>query len=220
MNVVGGGRGSVSYLKFNKDLPASVGKEIGKLEEIFHQVFKQISYFQNNLELQRGKASSALRRNLNAHLELMGKSAPVLLNFADVIKSFMAMIESVDEGGSSPILPTGRMEWQYSLSSERIEEEVQLEATSLKEASLSFETNLLNMDELFSSFNTMINEVISETNLPWDDFTSVWREAQSKVESIMEETKKHIEKLLKEVKAFVEEISRVDHMTSQLNILV
>ncbi len=216
MIVASAGGGGGSYLKYNKKLPNTVGKTIGELEEIFHQVFKQISYFQDKLDHQRGKAASSLRGSLNSHLELMGKSAPVILNFADVMKSFMAMIESTDEEGSSFITPTGRAEWQYSLSTERIDEEIELDASTMKEAALSFKANITNMDELFSSFNKMINEIISETNLPWDDFTSVWAEAQDKVKSIMEETKNHIEKLLKEVKIFVQKIVRLDHMASQL----
>lgn len=216
MIVSGGG----SYLKYNKKLPDSIGKTISELEEIFHHVFRHITFFQEKLDQQRGKAASSLRRNLNSHLELMGKSAPVLLNFADVMKSFMAMIESTDEEGSGYITPTGRAEWQYSLSSDRIEEEIKLDANTIRQAALSFKTNLSNMDELFSSFSTMINEVITKTNLPWDDFTSIWAEAQSKVKSIMEETKNHIEKLLEEVEIFVQEIVRLDHMAGQLKVVI
>ncbi|MEI3614237.1 hypothetical protein [Pseudogracilibacillus sp. SO30301A] len=212
-----GGGGGGSYLKYNKKLPDTIGKAIGELEEIFHQVFKQISYFQDKLDHQRGKAASSLKGNLKSHLELMSKSAPVLLNFADVMKSFMAMIESTDEEGSGFITPTGRAEWQYSLSTERIDEEIKLDASTMKAAALSFKSNIANMDELFTSFNQMINEVISETKFPWDDYTSIWVEAQKMVKSIMEETKNHIEKLVKEVKVFVQEMVRLDHMASQLN---
>src|SRR5690625_250267 len=219
MIVVGGGPRN-SYLKYNKRLPEVIEKRTSELEEVFHQVFSNITDIQGKLEQQRGKASSALKRNLNHHLELMGKSAPVLLNFADVMKSFMVMIESVDEDGSGLITPYGRAEWQYSLSSERIEEEVTVVANTMKSAAITLENNVLNMDELFSSFHTMLHEVITESNLPWDDFASVWFEAQGKVESIIEETKIHIEKLIKEVEVFVEEIVRLDHMISHMNIVV
>src|SRR5690625_897224 len=99
--------GGASYVKYNKKLPDSIGKTIGELEETFHQVFRHITFFQEKLDQQRGKAAASLRRKLNSHLELMGKSAPVLLNFADVMKSFLAMIESTDEEGSGFITPTG-----------------------------------------------------------------------------------------------------------------
>lgn len=219
MIIVGGGSSS-SYLKYHKRLPDMIEKRTSELEEVFHQVFKNITYIQGELEHQRGKASAALKKNVNSHLELMGKSAPVLLNFADVMKSFMAMMKSIDEDGSGLITPYGRAKWQYSLSSERVEEEVALEANSMESAAISLKNNVSNMDDLFSSFHTMLNEVMTETNLPWDDFTGIWSEAQDKVESIIEETKSHIEKLLKEVEAFVEEIVRLDHMMSQMNIVV
>ncbi|MBO1001779.1 hypothetical protein ACFSKI_10815 [Pseudogracilibacillus auburnensis] len=220
MIVSSGGGGSGSYLRFTKSLPDSIGKTISELEEIFHQVFRQIKYFQKGLDHQRGKAASSLRGSINIHLELMGKSAPILLNFADVMKSFMLMIMTTDDDGAGFITPNGRAEWQYSLSSERIEKEIKLEANTMSEAAFSLKTNVSNMDELFSSFDSMINEVISGTNLPWDDFTSVWAEALGRVGSIVEETKSHIEKLLKEVEVFVQEIVRLDHMASQLKIAI
>lgn len=210
----------MSQFKFNKRIPEHITKSIGQLEELFHHLIRQIIYFQEKLDRQSGKAASALKRNLNHHLQLMSKSAPILLNFADVMKSFMLMVESTDQGGSTFIMSTGRAEWQYSLSSERIEKEIKLDSKTMKGAALSFQNNVANIDELFAEFNTMLNEVISETQLPWDDFTSVWSEAHDRVKSITEETKKHIEKLTKETERFVQELNRLDHMAAQQKIVV
>lgn len=219
MNVASSG-GSGASLRFDKSLSESIGNSIGELEETFHQVFGYITYFQEKLNQQSGKAASKLRKNLNKHLELMGKSAPVLLNFVDVIKSFMLMMEANDEENSAVSLPTGRAEWQYSLSSERIEDEVKVDEETMRGAALSFQYNITNIEELFVSFKEMINEVISKTNLPWDDFTSIWSEAESQVQSIMEKTKEHIEQLVKEVEALVQEIVRLDTMASRLQFIV
>src|SRR5690625_5217274 len=164
MIVVGGGPKN-SYIKYNKRLTEVIEKRTNELEEVFNQVFSNITDIQGKLEQQRGKASLALKRNLNHHLELMGKSAPVLLNFADVMKSFMVMIESVDEDGSGLITPYGRAEWQYSLSSERIEEEVGVEANSMKSAAITLENNVLNMDELFSRSEEHTSELQSRGHL-------------------------------------------------------
>lgn len=86
------------------------------------------------------------------------------------------------------------------------------------EAADTFQSNVSAIDELFSSFNTMLTQVISGTVLPWGDFADIWSEAQMKVASIMEKTKDHIEKLLKEVGAFVEELERVDYMASRMTL--
>ncbi|GIO24155.1 hypothetical protein [Oceanobacillus sp. J11TS1] len=219
MNLASDGGGGNGF-KFNKSLPDNVGKTINELEESFHQVFGYITYFQEKLDQQSGKAASSLKTNLNKHLELMGKSAPVLLNFVDVMKHFMLAMEAADEGNSVINSSTARAEWQYSLSSERIEDEVKVDEDIMREAALSFKFNVTNIEELFLSFKTMINEVISETNLPWDDFTSIWFEAEVKIESIVEKTKEHIEQLLKEVEAFVQEIVRLDTMASRIEFTV
>lgn len=118
--------GSSEGFKFDKELASSIGSKISNLEELFHQIFKQISYFQEKLNQQSGKAASALKSNLNSHLKLMGKSAPVLLNFVDVMKHFMLAMEAADDEAAITSIPTGRAEWQYSLSAERIEDEVKI----------------------------------------------------------------------------------------------
>lgn len=210
----------LSQFEFNKKLPDDVTKAIGQLESLFQQIFRQISYFQDNLNRQHGKAASALKRNLNRHLELMSKSAPTLLNFTDVMKSFLATIVSIDEGNAGFVMATGRAAWQYSLSTERIDEEIKLDANTMKEAAASFQENLANMEELFAEFNTLLNEVMAESHIPWDDFSSVWSEAQQRVRAITEETKSHIEKLVRQTNLFVQELNRLDHMAAQLKISV
>lgn len=203
-----------SAIKFKRSLPDQVEKSISELEQLFQEIFRQISFFQENLDVQQGKAASALKRNLNQHLEMMAKTAPVLLNFADIMKIFMSIIQATDD--DTIISPTlvGRAEWKYSLSPERIEEDITLEAESLQSSALLFKSNLTNVAELFASFNSLLNEAIDGVYLPWEDLTSVWDEAKGKVQSVTDETEKHIETLIKEADAFVSEISRVDHMAA------
>lgn len=201
-------------ITFKRSLPGQVEKTIGKLEELFQEIFKQISYFQEHLATQEGKAASSLKSNLNKHIEMMAKSSPVLLNFADVMKNFMNIIQATDDDKIVSGALVGRAEYQYSLSTERIDEDITLDADSLKDATTKFKSNLTNVAELFSSFSKLLAEAIEGVYLPWDDLAGTWDEAKKKVKSVTEKTEEHIDKLIKEANAFVTEISRVDHLVA------
>src|SRR5699024_9647429 len=147
--------------------------------------------------------------------EFIAKSAPVLLHFADVLKSLITAIESTDEDGEmSLVAPKGRMKWQYSLSVERIESEVDIDVHSITNAALQFKSNLVNIDELFSEFNTMLDQVVSESYLPWGNLKGVWDESLDKASQITEATKEQLEQLIKDTNKFVFEMTRLDTMAS------
>lgn len=209
----------MSQFELDKQLPEKVAKSIGNLETLFQEIFRQITFFQNELNLQHGLAASALKRNLNQHIELMGKSAPILLNFTEVMKSFLEMILSTDEGYGSFVKPKGRAEWKYSLSVERIEEEIEIDSSSLRAAADSFKANLATVEEVFHEFNRLLDDLLSDSHIPWDDFESIWGEAKHRIRTITEETNEHIEKLIKQTSVFVYELNRVDHMASLYKVI-
>jgi ElaB/YqjD/DUF883 family membrane-anchored ribosome-binding protein len=206
----GGGGGE--YFSLHRSLQSDINKSISTLEELFHQTFRQITYFQGKLENQSGKAATTLRENLNDHAEMMSTSASSFLNFGDILSSLMLAIEATDEGNIVLVSPRGRMEWKYSLSMERIEEEINLDSQSLRQAANKFETNLVHMQELFYTFNKMIHKGTDGSHLPWGDLRAIWTEAAYEVKSIAEELKNQMEALIKDTNTFVSEMSRVDHM--------
>src|SRR5699024_1623591 len=193
----------MEQLQFNKFLSEETIKTIGELEEHFHQVFRHIVYFQDNLNNQSGKAATALKRNLNRHLDLMGKSSVTLLNFADVMYHLMRAIRETDEGNANLSIPTGRQAMTDSLSPERIEEEISFDSNNLNSYAINFQNNITNINELFSSFDHMLMNVISNSTIPWDDYDSVWNEAKNQIELITEVTQEHINKLLDETEQFI-----------------
>lgn len=149
---------------------------------------------------------------------MMSTSASSFLNFGDILSSLMLAIEATDEGNGGLVSPRGRMAWKYSLSMERIEEEINLESQSLRQAGNAFEINLVHMQELFDTFNKMIHKVTDETHLPWGNLRAIWLEAAHEVRAIAEELKNQIKKLIKDTNIFVSEMSRVDHMAGHAMI--
>jgi len=206
------------YFMYNKRLHDLTSKTIADLKNGYHQIFRQISDLHWKLSKQNGMAASALERNLSRHSGLMKQNAAVLLNFTDVLKSLMSTIEATDEGSSTMFTPTGRQEWQYALSSNVTTVQIKLDAAMMREAAVSFKSNLTYMDEVFSAFNTMINEVLAKVEIPWDDFSGMWSDAQSMVRSVTEETQHHINALVEDTELFVYELERVDRMLGRVNV--
>lgn len=204
--------GGGDYFTIRRSLQGEVNQSIGKLENLLHQVFRQITYFQEKLDGQSGLAASKLKKSLNEHLEIMNKSANALLHFSDTVNSLIVAIESTDDGSTNIIMPRSRMEWQYSLSVERVEEEIVLAPGTMRQAALQFQTNLVNIDELFSEFTTLLNKVTEASHLPWGNFRGIWSEAIYKVEQIAEETTNQIQCLINDTNEFVYEMGRLDHM--------
>nr|WP_289037209.1 hypothetical protein [uncultured Allobacillus sp.] len=208
----------MTQFELMKELPENINHTIGQLEEQVHQVFKHIAYFQERLNAQHGMAATSIKGNLNAHITLMGKSAPILLHFMDVMKYLVSALVSTDEGAPSIQTPISRAEWNYSLSSERIKDEVKLDAESLKEAAISLQNNMTLTDSIFHQFNRVIESMMADTRLPWGDFNSNWHEAKSRMRAITEETNHHIASLVEESNLLVQELERVDHMAAQMKI--
>lgn len=215
IEIAGSGGSGGNYFTFDRSLPGQIGKSIGNLEDLFQQIFSRIDYFQQSLIIQKGKAASTLKKNLNEHTEFMAKSAPILLHFADLMRHFMLTIEAADNEETINAELTGRSEWQYTFSEEGVADEIQLEPATLERATEDFQENLMNVHDVFDEFSSLLNEAMEGVNLPWDDFTSIWNDTKQKIKSITEETEKHIEKLMKEAMAFLQEITRVDQMISQ-----
>src|SRR5690625_3537448 len=100
--------GGGDYFTIRRSLQGEVNQSIGKLENLFHQVFRQITYFQEKLDGQSGLAASKLKKSLNEHLEIMNKSANALLHFSDTVNSLIVAIESTDDGSTNIIMPRSR----------------------------------------------------------------------------------------------------------------
>lgn len=208
----------MAQFELMKELPENINRTIGQLEEQFHQVFKHITYFQERLNGQHGKAATAIKGNLNSHITVMSKTAPILLHFTDAMRYLLIALVSADEGAPNITKPTERAEWNYSLSTDRIQEEVKLEPESLKDAAVSLQNNITLTDTIYNQFNTMIESVMTETRLPWEDFDSDWHEAKFRMRSITEETNHHIASLVEQSNLLVQELERVDHMAAQMKI--
>jgi len=73
--------GEGNYFGLRKSLFEEVKKTKSTLHEHFHEMFNQLSFFQQYLNTQRGMAVNALQLSLDDHLEFLSKSAQPCCTF-------------------------------------------------------------------------------------------------------------------------------------------
>lgn len=206
----------MGIFKFNKHLPNDVTTKMVIMEENIDVVFEQMIYFRRELDNHTGKAANALRNMMDDHIEFFSKASVAMLNFADVLQAFVTEMMLVDEGVLACAPPLhGRLEYQYSYSADRIEEEIYLNPAGLEQATDSFQSNLESLREILASFNTMIDEIVRETHFPWDEVSSIWDESKKEVNAILADAEHRVNELIKSSDNLVEELTRVDHLISQ-----
>lgn len=205
---------------FDKSVASDLKASIEQLEQYYFHLFNQIATFQEKLEPQKGHAAVDLKILVNRYLSLLGKSAPAILHFSDIAQHLLLALETVDEGGSEFTKPTSRTEWQYSFSEENLENTIEVYDASLRLAADQFQGNLGNIDELFSTFDKVINQVEDTTKIPWADFNMVWGESKYKCKSIIEELRSQAQHLITQTKLYLDEMARVDHMAADQMVQV
>lgn len=201
--------------KFHKSLPDDTTTQARKMEESMDTVFEQLVYFREELEQHTGKAAISLRDELDEHIEFFSKASVGILNFADVIQAFVTEIALSDEGVLACAPPLqGRLEYQYSFSSSRIEQDIYLHPGALEQATESFESNLESLREILSSFNILIENIISKTHFPWDDVSDIWDASQEEISSVLQEAENRVTNLKKSSEGLIKELTRVDNLIS------
>lgn len=216
------GGGESDYFYVYRSLVDDLHQSTSNIEELFQQVFQEASNFQGQISLQNGKAASTFKKNVNEHIEFIAKGAPILLNFADIIKHLIVAIELTDDGDGTMDLsvPTDRMEWQYSLSTEKHDLDIDMNTDNITQAAIQFKMNLMNIDKVFSEYKTMLEKVINDSYLPWGGLTGIWAESSDKVQSLTNKIEKQTEKLIKDADQFVTEMTRLDIMAGDLMIQI
>ncbi len=210
--------GGVSYFSLRKSLAEEVAKTGATLDEHFHEIFAQISFFQRYLNTQRGMAVTALQSNLGNHLEFLSKSAPTILYFVDSTQAALQTLESTDLGNNHIQYPNHRQQWAYEYSIERAEDVIDIQTFSLAKEAESLKSNFSRISEILTEFNRMIDNVLSYTTIPWGEFSSIWNEAQYVCENIAEEMDEQVTAVLQKTDVLIEEMNRLDHFLAFSNL--
>jgi len=209
--LLSGGYGGGSFLSFRKSLYLEVRRTQSSLTGYFHEMFNQLSFFEKFLATQRGAAVTALKSNLGNHMRFLSESAPVILYFIDTTESVLYTLESSDAGDGTIKKPIERQAWTYEYSLDRREDRIDIDPDSLAAEAKFLKENFEKISEILTDFNTMIENVLSYTTIPWGEFSSIWSEAKHVCENIVMEMDKQINVLIKKTDVLIEEMIRVDH---------
>src|SRR5699024_2187234 len=209
--LLSGGYGGGSFLSFRKSLYLEVRKTQSSLTGYFHEMFNRLSFFEKFLGTQSGAAVTALKSNLGNHMRFLSESAPVILYFIDTTESVLYTLEASDVGDNSVKNPIERQAWAYEYSLDHREDRVDINPDSLAAEASLLKGNFEKISEILTDFNTMIENVLSYTTIPWGEFSSIWSEAKHVCENIVTEMDKQINVLIEKTDVLIEEMVRVDH---------
>ncbi|MED2977820.1 hypothetical protein P4284_14065 [Bacillus swezeyi] len=206
----------MGHFRFNKELSHKAAGTISQLESAFSHVFENMVFFREELDRHSGKAAAALQKKMSDNINFFSKASRSLLYFADSVRCFAKAVEMTDESDKpANVQPESRAERSHTFSTERVKSEIKITADSLHQATAKFETNLSTLEEALHHFDTMLREMMFETEFPWDDVDAIWSEAKSHIHSIITEIKKRVKELSKDAKKIIEELQRVDNLISQ-----
>lgn len=205
----------MGIFQFNKELRDHISHVTVRLESLFQTVFGQMVYFRKELDRHTGTAAQALQQKMDDQIHYFSEASFGLMLFVDTVKSFIAGINTTDEGinGCAPPIAT-RAERQYTYSAGRVEAEIKLDPTALEQATSTFHSNLAGFEEILTVFHSLLNHIIASTDFPWGDVTEVWPEAQNKIQFVINEFKERVTQLIGDSENLVKELKRVDHLLS------
>ncbi|BCE04581.1 hypothetical protein VJC19_00895 [Bacillus paralicheniformis] len=206
----------MGHFRFNKELSHKAAGTISQLENAFSHVFENMVFFREELDRHSGKAAAALQKKMSDNINFFGKASSCLLYFADSVRCFAKAVELTDESDKpANVQPQSRSERNHTFSAERVQSEIKVNGESLHQATGKFESNLSTLDEVLHHFDTMLREMMYETEFPWEKFDDVWSDAKSHIKSIMTELKKRVKELSANAKNIIKELKRVDNVISQ-----
>lgn len=212
------GYGGGNYFSLRKSLFQEVGKTKSNLNEQFSEIFNQLTYFQTYLGTQRGMAVTALKSNLQDHMEFLSKSAPTILYFLDTTEAILYTLESTDVGDNDVRQPTKRHQWTYQFSEERALDEINIVSFSLTQEAKALKSNFERISEILSGFTGTIDNIMDGTTIPWGEFSSIWSEAKHVCANIMEETDDQVTTLITKTDVLIEEMNRLDRYLAFSNL--
>lgn len=210
-SLLSSGYGDGNFFSIRKTLYLEVRKTQSSLTEHFLEMFNRLSSFQGFLHTQRGGAVTALQSNLVNHMKFLSESAPIILTFIDTTASALFTLEASDLGDNTIKRPTERQPWHYESSPAFAGDSIDIHPESMAAEARLLKENFTKVSEVLTDFNSMIEDVLSYTTIPWGEFSCLWREAKRVCGNIVEEMGNQIDVLIKKANVLTEEMVRVDH---------
>ncbi|MGG3797567.1 hypothetical protein [Metabacillus fastidiosus] len=201
-------------IRFNKNLPSQTNSTIGHLEENLSSLFESLVIFEEELSKHTGKAAAALHEKMKDNMEFFSKAGSGLLYFANTVLNFVKAVEAADESTSGSGEGRSRAEFKYTFSENRVEGEIKLTAKSLENATKNFGNTINALEDLLTKFNELLDNVIFDTEFPWEDVDSVWNDGKNQIKNIIAHTETRLKDLTASSETLVTELERVDNLIS------